>query len=113
LLHGNQLYFGGEFATNLSDTLNHIAYLNFEPTNIPKVEPNTVKLMVYPNPTSDALMIENKNIQAIEIIDAQGKIVLRHASYKLGERINLKGLAARECIYCEQKQTTLGLLVNG
>jgi hypothetical protein len=94
LLHGNQLYFGGQFATNLSDTLNHIAYLNFEPTNIPKVEPNAAKLMVYPNPTSDALMIENKNIQAIELIDAQGKIVLRHACYKSGERTNVKGLAA-------------------
>jgi len=94
LLHGNQLYFGGEFATNLSDTLNHIAYLNMDPTSIPKVEPNAAKLIVYPNPTSDALMIENKNIQAIELIDAQGKIVLRHASYKSGERINVKGLAA-------------------
>ena len=38
--------------------------------------------------------IENKNIQAIELIDAQGKIVLRHACYKSGERTNVKGLAA-------------------
>lgn len=92
LLHSNQLYFAGEFVTNVSDTLNHIAYLDFEPNAIPRVEPNIERLVVYPNPSSDVLRIENKNVQAIEIIDAQGKIAARYGKYKSGDAIAVKNL---------------------
>lgn len=75
----NTVYFGGAFLTNkYTDTLNHIASLQLDPTSIKNVSNSTINVSVFPNPVSESLSIqslENSELSKLEIYDATGRNV--------------------------------------
>ena len=83
IVYNNEIYFGGNYPTQGVElwkiTDSTLSNGNFDSDNF----------IVYPNPTSDYLNIESKNIKVTtEIYDLTGKLVLK----SIGSRINISHL---------------------
>lgn len=97
VLSGNNLYFGGNFVTNMyTDTLNHVGYLEMLATGINDEPVKSVKLNVYPNPAHDVVRIETGSMamHVVELIDLTGKTVVKVNATGATQNISTQHLPA-------------------
>jgi hypothetical protein len=113
VLSNNQLYFGGEFVTNMyNDTLNHVGYTEMLSTGIENDKGEVIKLSVFPNPSSDVVRIQTEglSITKVELIDITGKRALVAAPNNSKHDISVSELAAG--IYTVRVVTNNGVAVS-
>lgn len=97
-LQNSAFYFGGDFITNaFTDTLNHIAYLQMLPSTIRDSKNNQMGFVVYPNPTSERLLVVapgQQFITRLELVDASGRILSISEPHASSTSLDVSALAS-------------------
>lgn len=91
------LFYGNSFTwfpSLFSGTLMLRPYMRYQPLDLSIQEPSATKVIFYPQPAKNKLFVrDHPSLGAFQVIDLQGRVLLKGSSFPLAEGLDVSALA--------------------